>query len=162
MWGKYESERTEIKLIMTRMDAQQRSLLPQPTLQAGFARAGSELAQRGEPYESIVNEVHLLHGLGAPSTVHTIVSASCGLRCPNYYFENQSLQFLKRCQLKLAIAIPTRFTKIRFTRLTHLAETGKRYTLQALTRCQLKSTIRKPTNMYNHVVRSMTTFTNRV
>jgi len=74
LWGKYESERTEIKLIMTRMDAQQRSLLPHPKLRAGFARAGSELAQRGEPYESIVNEVHLLHGLGAPSTVHTIVA----------------------------------------------------------------------------------------
>ena len=49
-----------------------------PSFELNFARAGSELTQRGEPYESMVNEVYLLHGLGTvtPSTVHTIVAGS--------------------------------------------------------------------------------------
>jgi len=53
---------------------EQRGLLAKPNLRASLAQAGLEVADRGEGYETIANEVHLLHGLGDPSKVHTIAS----------------------------------------------------------------------------------------
>jgi hypothetical protein len=74
LWGKFFTHRTEIKDLMRRMTPEQRSQLPKPNLRASLAEAGRELAQRGEAYEPIANEAHLLHGLGDPSKVPTIAS----------------------------------------------------------------------------------------